>query len=70
MNTYDMGHGVKLRTSAQRRFLIVAVMDGRARVEASTDNENDAAILIQRYRRTFAPRCTLQLLDQSGQGGG
>lgn len=65
--TYRLGDRVKLRTSATRRYLIVAVMDGRARVEASTDDQAQAAALLARYRREFHPDCRLELLDQTGR---
>ena len=65
--TYTFNRNVRLRTSATRRFLIVAVMDGRARVEASTDDETTAASLLARYRREFASRCELHLIDQTGR---
>lgn len=69
MTTYRLDRGVKLRTSATRRYLVVSVMDGRARVEASTDDEVAAVGLLARYRREFAPapRCTVELLDQTGR---
>jgi hypothetical protein len=70
MNHYVIpGCRRKLHTAATRRWLVVSVMDGRAKVEASTDDENQAASLLARYRREFAPRCTLMLLDQTGLGG-
>ena len=59
----------KLHTSATRRFLIVSTYDGRPKVEASTDDEDAAARLIERYRREFAPGSGIVLLDQSGRGG-
>lgn len=66
-NTYVLNGGVKLHTYAARRFLIASVMDGRAHVEASTDDEDAAAKLVARYRREFAPapRCTIELIDQA-----
>lgn len=68
MNTYFFNGNVKLRSSATRRFLVVSVMDGRAKVEASTNDEGAAASLVERYRRTFAPapRCVIHLIDQAG----
>ena len=69
MNTYPIERGVKLRTNAARRWLVVSVYDGRAKVEASTDDENAAAALIARYRREFGPGARLLLLDQTGRGG-
>lgn len=71
MTTYDIDpvRRVKLRTNATRRFLVVSVYDGRAKVEASTDNENAAGRLIATYRRDFGPGARLLLLDQSGRGG-
>jgi len=67
--TYTIRRGIKLRTTATRRWLVVSVMDGRARVEWSTNDEADAATMLASYRREFAPRCELHLLDQAGLGG-
>ena len=70
MKSYTLPRATrKLRTSATRRYLVVSVYGGRPKVEASTDDENAAAKLIARYRRTFGPQGELFLLDQSGQGG-
>lgn len=69
MNTYPIERGVKLRTSATRRWLVVSIYEGRAKVEASTDDENAAAALIVRYRREFGPGGKLILIDQAGRGG-
>lgn len=66
---YEIERGIFLRTTATRRWLVVSVMDGRAKVEMSTDNENAAARKLAQYRREFSSRCTLHLLDQTGQGG-
>lgn len=68
MTTYILD-GVRLRTSAKRRYLVVSVMDGRAKVETSTDDQTAAAELLRYYRANFcpAPRCRLHLLDQTGR---
>ena len=69
MTTYPISRGVKLRTSATRRFLVVSVMDGRAKVEASTDSAERAVEQIANLRDRLcpAPRCTLSIIDQGAR---
>lgn len=75
MTTYNLGHRVRLRTSATRRWLVVSICPAdaygpaRAKVEASTDDENAAAALCRRYRGEFGPGVRIELLDQTGRGG-
>ena len=74
MTTYtiDPLRRIKLRTNGRRRFLLVSVYDGRARVEASTDSAERAVELIAQRRRDFpipAGRGRYELLDQAGRGG-
>lgn len=67
MTTYTFNRGVKLRTSATRRYLVVSIMDGRARVECSTDDEDAAMRLLRQTRANSCPppRCTIELIDQA-----
>lgn len=62
--TYTFNRGVKLRTSATRRYLVVAIAYGTARVEASTNDEEAAVALVKRYRREFPGPTVVELIDQ------
>lgn len=57
----------KLRTSAQRKYLVVSIYDGRPKVEYSTDDQAAAARKLAEYRTYFGPGGRLELIDQTGE---
>lgn len=65
MATYNLDGRTKVKTKAVRRYLIVSEYKGYAKVETTTDDENDAARIMVRYRQEFPGPTKLHLIDQA-----